>query len=105
MQATTAAELYILAAWVSKEAFLAEPVLQEEHTARALAMVSLNNYILYYPDEDFHCVGQPDYCHVVGSNSYHSYIFIPSIYSISVSRADTSHRYIFLKDLPYIILF
>jgi hypothetical protein len=87
------------------EALLVGPALQEEHTAEALAAVALSNYVVYCPDEDFHCAGQADYCPVVGSNSYYSYIFIPLIYSIPASRADTSHRYVFLKDLPCIILF
>ncbi len=104
MPAMTAAGVYTLAAWVSTEALLVEPVLQEEHTAEALAMVALSNYILYCPHEDFHCAGQPGYCPVVGSSSYYSYIFIPLIYSIAVSRVDTSQRYL-LKGLLYKILF
>ena len=101
MPATTAAEVYILAAWVSTEALLVEPVRQEEHTAGALATTALNNYVLHCPGEDFHWAGQPDYCYVVGSKSYYSYIFIPLIYFRPVSRADTSHRYFFKRPALY----
>src|SRR5215469_11609158 len=101
MLASTAVEVYILAAWVSTEALLVAPVLQEGHTAEALATVALSNYLPYCPHEDFHCPGQLGYCHVGGSNSYYSYIFIPLKYSIPVSQADTSHRNFFKRPASY----